>query len=365
MVRTCWNCQIESPRWQTFCARCGARCSHREPETNIARKGFISRQFNRLTVLLSEQFRNEAERRFDTILSSLAPDDNPEWAVEQIISFRFDAALNGLDVSESLKETMDSWLAFFYVDAGHQIFRFRMPRTDNSRMILQSVRDFRQTGKHDKLDDQLRRAADLFLEAGSLRNPNGYAGLARLYMTVADEALLFLYFVHPHHYATERVIDLLIPSEGSGKPVHYNGAHFGFCWSTKLPEVEFGEEIVWLYEEAKHGYERALRLDPSDSRSYVELSQVLRQLGQPDEATSNLHRALAILNKAIQASKGDGESWSQRGQVFEQLGEIDLAISDLEQALKLMAWEYDVKNLRERVDRLRSQKEGATRGGMS
>ena len=356
MVRTCWNCQIESARWQTFCARCGARCTHGEPETNIARKGLISRQFNRLAGFLSEQFRSEAEKRFETILSSLAPDDNPEWAVEQIISFRFDSASHGLEVSESLEVTMDSWLAFFYVDAGHQIFRFRMPGSDTSRRIVQSVRDFKQTGKHDKLHDQFRRAADLFREAGALGNPNGYAGLARLHMTVADEALLLLYLVHPHHYATERVIDPVVPGEGSGKPVHYNGAHFGFCWSPELPEVEFGEEIVWLYEEAKHGYETALRLDLSDARSYVENSQVLRQLGQPDEATSNLHKALAFLNKAIQASKSDGESWSQRGQVFEQLGEIDLAISDLEQALRLMALEYEVKNLREKVDRLRRQK---------
>lgn len=115
-------------------------------------------------------------------------------------------------------------------------------------------------------------------------------------------------------------------------------------------------QIPKLYEDACENYGIALRLDPTDVRSYVELSEILKQIGRGREAIDNLQKALAILNKAIQADNMDKQSYSERARIFEELGEIDLAIADLERELTFSTSQSDIKLTNLKIEGLRERR---------
>lgn len=109
----------------------------------------------------------------------------------------------------------------------------------------------------------------------------------------------------------------------------------------------------------KEDYREALRLEPTDVESYANLSHVLRQLGEEREAQQNLYKALAILNKAIEADKSDEKSYSERAAILEEMGEVDQAIGDLERVLTLTSTEFTVDSTRRKLEALRKQNEAA------
>lgn len=117
------------------------------------------------------------------------------------------------------------------------------------------------------------------------------------------------------------------------------------------------EQIPKLYEDACENYRLSLSFDPTDASSYMELAQILKQIGREREAIDNLQKALAILNKAIQVDNMDKQSYSDRAGIFEELGEIDLAIADLERELTFSTSQPDIKVTKLIIEGLRERKE--------
>lgn len=356
---TCWKCQLSIPEWQTFCSNCGARRGASEPgRTQVVRTGLIARQFNRIRGFLREQARSEEAKRLDAIFSRIHPLDDPDWAISELKRLSAQVAYH----DRRLKETINFYLTMFLVQAATERRGMRPYDAYDSRRIMESIRAFRESGEWDRLDEDITMPAHSLREAASLGNPKGYSGLARLYKDLGDHGLLALYGIYPHHLAMEELSDAkFVAAFGHGIAVELGSARLGLCFRTEVPDLEYGEEIVWAYEQAHGEYQKALELHRTDASSYVELSQVLRQLGRPEEANANLHQAVAILNKAIQADNSDTKSSTERAQVFQELGEIDLAIADWQHLLTLTTREYEVKQLRDKIDRLRKKKEAAER----
>lgn len=116
-------------------------------------------------------------------------------------------------------------------------------------------------------------------------------------------------------------------------------------------------DIQKLYDDACENYSTALKLDPSDARSHMELSEILREIGKERDATANLEKALAILNKAILADNTDKQSYSERARIFEDLENIDLAIADLERTLTFSTRQSDICLTKLKIEELRKSKQ--------
>jgi Flp pilus assembly protein TadD len=112
-----------------------------------------------------------------------------------------------------------------------------------------------------------------------------------------------------------------------------------------------------LYKRAEEDFREALRLDPTDAECYMELSELLKQLGKQAEAAEKMNKALSILNRAIQADTTDERSYLERAEVYDRLGQMRLAITDLEQALTLVTMEYQIESIRNRLEALRKRGE--------
>ncbi len=203
------------------------------------------------------------------------------------------------------------------------------------------------------LDEAFSGALRRFDQALSLEPdyPRGYSGKANAYQFAADLILTYAYGIWP----TNIEYPQHSPSEMSDERVQYGDLKFGVCGRETIPYLEFGDEIIWLYEQAERGYLVALWLDPTDSASHVELSHVLRQLGREKEANESLSKALFILNRAILADSSDVQSCSQRAEIWEEMGRNDLAIADLERALGILNQGYPSESVRYEIDRLRQR----------
>lgn len=229
-----------------------------------------------------------------------------------------------------------------------------------SRQILSHVRKIKEfplgnmapeySESYSGLDEAFRGALRRFDQALSLEPdyPDGYAGRARAYQHIADHMLLYTYGIWP----SPKKRSEYPPDEPEGEAVRYRAVRFGVCFREQIPDLEFGDEILWLYEQAEKNYGTALWLDPTDTKSYVELSRVLGQLGKGKEADDNLSKALFILNRAILADSKDERSYSQRAEILEEMGRINLAIADLEHMLTLATRDYQLRSLRDKIDKL-------------
>jgi tetratricopeptide (TPR) repeat protein len=167
-----------------------------------------------------------------------------------------------------------------------------------------------------KLDKAFNGALFMYEQAARLGDPTGYRKLALNLVHVADVALLRLYFVRSPRLGKGI-------SQGGRKPVQHGKILLGNALrGVEVEDIEFADALVWLYAQAKTYFEEAILLDPTDSKSLIALAQILRQFGLTQEALSKLHRALHILNQALQADESDKDSYSERAEVFEQLGQI-------------------------------------------
>ena len=212
---------------------------------------------------------------------------------------------------------------------------------------------FRYGEAYDGLDRVLNGSLSMYDRSIAMdpSRHNGYSRRARAFQEVANE-ILMAYRVFPIRSFTDS------EDESKGKAVCYGNAQLGISIRQKMLELEFSAEILSLYEQAEEDYRKALSLDRTDTKSYVELSHVLRQLGKENEATNYLNKALPILNTAIQADNADERSYDERADIFEELGEIDLAITDLERALTVAKWEYQIDSRKRKIEELRKRKEG-------
>jgi len=360
------------PQYQTFCSHCGARRSI----SFIYKRGSTRRNvLTRLKDYFSEVFRSEIEKRFD--------------AACELGRFGADAAIPDLEEIVNLKPENSRFremLVVFYVGAGSErlshpmgfpggpleqlrpqfsfLSREMEPNT-KAKEILSWVSELRQlkrkqSHKYDKayagLDKALNGSLAMFDKSLDI-DPNysrGYSGRASTYQQVAD-GILMAYGIFPVRFSKHST------NEAEYELVQYGDTQLGMCIKRLIPDLEFLAEVIWLYEQAEEEYKEALRLDPTDTTSCVEMSHVLGQLGKREEATDYIDKALAILNKAILADNADAESYSERAKIFEELGKTELAVSDLERLLTLSTREYVIDSTRREIEELRKSKEA--RGG--
>ncbi|MCH8009863.1 MAG: tetratricopeptide repeat protein [Chloroflexi bacterium] len=258
---------------------------------------------------------------------------------------------------------MKSILATCYVGAAEEsITMGGRPRTSNVLATVAEVRRAEDDTEHghaeyyrawERLDKAFHGALSKFNHSLSLAP--GYSGAcsgqAKAFQDAADDILLHEYRVWPTYMEYRRD-----PSQGKeGATVQHGSAILGVCFTEETPVIRFADEIIWLYERAEQHYGEALRLDPTDAESYVNLSHALRQLGKEEEAQQNLHKALAIVNKATAADAIDEISYSERAAILEEMGEVDAAIADLEQVLTLTSSEFTVDSTRQKLEALLKQ----------
>ena len=362
----CRICQDSVPRYQTFCSHCGTR------QTFTTARGSARRNaVSRLKDFFSETFRSETEKRFD--------------AACELARFGFDAAIPDLEEIINLEPENPRFrgiLAVFYVGAGDErlshpmgfpggpleelrpefsLFGREMRANTKAKEILSWVTKVRQSEEGEFLQyNEAYRGLDKALN-GSLamfdksldidsNYAHGYSGRASAYQQVAD-GILMAYGIFPVRFLTHST------NEVEYELVQHGDAQLGMCIKQQMPDLEFLTEIIWLYEQAEEEYKEALRLDPTDTKSCIELSHALRQLGKRNEATDYIDKALAILNKAILADNEDERSYSERAEIFQELGKIELAIADLERLLTLSTSKFELDDTRRKIEELRKGKE--------
>ncbi|OGO04469.1 MAG: hypothetical protein A2Y60_04215 [Chloroflexi bacterium RBG_13_54_9] len=360
----CRKCRTVVPKYHIFCSQCGAR-AYVEAAIESDRIGEL---ITRVKDFFRGIFRSEAEKEADKQLDQGF----------RLGQYGFGAAIPDHERAAQLNPNYRSILATTYVGAGDE--RLRRPTMspsfprdpEEAGEILSLVRNVRQLeakietvadipeyyDAYQRLDKGLFRGAiDMYDRAVDIcgGSPNGYSARARAFQDVADDILRYAYRITPNCEVSR--YHPRTPNEG--KPVRYGDVSLGVCFRPEVPHLEFAEEIIWLYERAELDYTSATRLDPTHSESYVGLSHVLQQLGKPREATENLHKALAILNRGIQADNMDKRSYSERAKIFEEMGEIDLAIADLERVLCLSTWDFELDTTRRKIEELRKAKEVA------
>lgn len=236
---------------------------------------------------------------------------------------------------------------------------------ERARMVLSQVREWRESGgdrwqhvemgigfdrSFERLDECVRGALSALEEAPAPIRAHPYllAIEGDILRHLADTLLIVAYGVS--HVGSPKQL----PSDIEGKPVQHRGILLGRCIRQEVPCLEFGDEILWLYEQAEDGYESTLQADPTSAATHLKLSGVQRQLGKARQADESVSKALAVLNRAIEADGTDEDSYSLRSEVFMEMGQVSLAIADLQRVLALSASHYRLKSARERIEQLRS-----------
>jgi tetratricopeptide (TPR) repeat protein len=322
--------------------------------------------FARLKNFLKELFRSEEEKEAQRHLE----------AGFDLGRYGFEAALDDHEEAVRLRpsDVNRSILATTYLGAGDErlgLMTFGGPIYQltswtsgevKAKEILSWVSKVRQLegkefGRYSEAYEGLNKALDGALEMydnacrTDSTHPTAYQRRARAFHLVAD-GILMAQGIFPVRFSKHSA------DQPKGEPIQYGNAQLGICIRKEMPDLDFLVEIMWLYEHAVEDYQTALRLDPTDTESYVGLAHVQQKLGKGEEATNNLNKALAILNRAIQADNTDERSYSKRAQIFEELGEIELAISDLERLLTLSKCEFELDATRQKIEKLRKRKEG-------
>jgi tetratricopeptide (TPR) repeat protein len=300
---------------------------------------------------LKQLFISESERRFNAIVQKASP-----GAYNDAIALELEYLSRDPRTSRRLAESARSLAATFYVGTADQRLRQRLtfPGISESEEILAAVRELRESeAKGERASDADRRlnkafngSLSMYGAAAHLGDPTGCRQTALNLVHVADWALLRLYGVSSPRIGKRRY-------DSDRRPVHHGDILLGHSLRTDVRDIEFADELKWLYEEAKTWFWQAINMDPTDTKSLIARSALLRQFGQTQEALSDLDKALAVLNRALQADESDKDSYSERAAVFEQLGQMGQVLADLERVLALTTSEFEAQSVRERIDTLR------------
>ena len=362
-MRSCRICRTTLLEHQTFCSQCGAR--------QFVFAGMTRKQnfFVRLKNVLRNFFRTEEEEK-----------------AEKYMEASYSSALFGAEVTireheeaARLNPKYKSILAIDYAAAGTDRVKDIRLRPDipwgaskNERRqashyctapLLSAVQEMMSSESLEAfqaLDRAFNEALSMFNK--SIETYHGYAGAyakrAHSYRDMADNVLM-AYWVYP-----ERILDSWnrYPAVGvrkteRGKMIQHENVLLGFCAPKLFAGFQSANEVIWLYERAEEDFRETLKFDPTDAECYMELSDLLKQLGQQEEAAEKMNKALSILNSAIHADSTDVRSHLERAEVHDRLGETRLAITDLENALTLATKEYQIASIRNRLEALRKRGE--------
>ena len=197
-----------------------------------------------------------------------------------------------------------------------------------------------------------RSFAFLLIPESPLYDAANCSARATVYQDIADNCLMFADGVLPHHRAATRDEDWI----SKASSVHHGDVSIGLSpRQVDASEMEYIEEVVWLYDKAREFYQEAINLDPSHTESYLRLSQIAHQFGEQAESVRLLSKALESSNKAVQTNCGDQIRYNERAKIHEALGLIDEAISDIVQALQIAQYEFETERLNKELERLNAK----------
>jgi tetratricopeptide (TPR) repeat protein len=91
--------------------------------------------------------------------------------------------------------------------------------------------------------------------------------------------------------------------------------------------------VRWYREQRRQsramaGYDRAIKLDPSNAATYNERGYAYDEIGE-------YNQAIADYNKAIELNPSDADAYYNRGLAYQEKGEMPKAISDLDKCIGL------------------------------
>lgn len=358
-MRRCRICRTDLPEHQTFCSKYGAR------QFVFAAVTGKQSVFVRLMDLLRSFFRSEEEEEAEKYME----------ASYSSALFGDEATIREHEEAARLNPKYKSILAGTYAATGTERMRDvrlqpdipwgaskdeRHQASDRcTEPLLSAIREMMRDESleaYQALDKAFHEALSMFNKSIKTWHeyPRAYARRAQAYRDMADN-ILMAYWIYP-----ERILDSWnrFPAVGVGKmkrdkTIQHENVLLGFCKPKLFTGFQFANEVIWLYERAEEDFRETLRLDPTDAKCYMELSELLKQLGKREEAAEKMNKCLSILNSAIQTDITDERSYLERAEVYDRLGEMRLAIADLEHALTLATMEYQIKSIRDRIDTLR------------
>ncbi len=176
-------------------------------------------------------------------------------------------------------------------------------------------------------------------------DPNSYYRRARAYHNLADD-LLRGYKVSPV-YKSPLTRD---PKEGQ---FIFKNIVLGADIQHEVPKPkDLATKVTIIYEWAETDYGTALELDPTDAEVHLNMSHVQRQQGKVVEADRHRNRARTILNRAIRVDNSDTQSYLKRAEIYEETGEFVLAILDLEKVLTLSTSNSEIASTKNSIERI-------------
>jgi len=360
-MNKCRLCKNNIPKWQSFCTSCGARTVW-QPNTSSKSALNLKKSFKNIFVGESE---DEAawERHWQFGFSSESFVLIPPILVEDLGNL---SSKNKDKIVRRCVVAADERLGNFgFGGVLEKISR----NAGDADEILSLINDFRKDKEnvfgeppnilymatpYSALNKVLNGALFLYDKAVQLEpdNPYLYDSRANAFSHLAD-CVLIAYGVYPEHREAHYY------EKDEEKLVIYGRAKLGLTRQREL-NINKIEEILWMYDVVNQDYKKTIDLNPTDTASIIRLADIEYKLGNQYEADNYFNKALAVLNKALQADSTDAYSYSERAEVFGKLGEIDLAIIDLENALKHSTDSYYIDGIKSRLDKLRKLKQATS-----
>ncbi len=365
-MEKCRVCKGKVPEFQTFCSRCGARVY---VWSTSSKQSFMAKLIGHLRSVLRTEEQKEADKHLQA--SNRLAQLVPPFAVAEALIPEHEAAAR-LDPNNS------SILAISQAAAGLERARnaaakltpvgwggyLKSVADSTTKSIISAVREVMKQESFEsyrELDKAFGGALEMFDEsletAPSI--PSTYLRRADAFRGMADD-ILMAYKVYPKH-----IVDLWskepipgVKREKMGEMIEYERTQLGFAYPQLFSGFDFCKEVVWLYERAEEDYRQAIGFDSTFVHCYVEMSDLLSLLGKSGESSSNLDKALSVLNKAIQADVTDVDSYLERAEVYERLGQTKLAIADLEHALTLDTRTWKIRPAKNFLKQLRERESG-------
>lgn len=362
-MQKCRSCKDKVPEFQTFCSRCGARVYiwHSRSKQSV-----IAKLIDRLRSAFRTEERREADEHLEASARLAQFGANAELLLpKHEAAARLDPNnLSILAISQAAagaerarnaasKFTLMGW-------GGYQ----KSVADSITKSVISAVKEVMKKDSPESrkgLDKAFGGALEMFDDSlgTDMSIPSTYLRRADAFRDMAD-AILMAYKVYPKSIVDSWSRD---PTPGirgpeMGSVIQSEKVQLGFPDAHLFSGFGFSKEVVWLYGCAEEDYRQALSFDPTFVRCYIEMSDLLKQLGKSSESSKNLELALSVLNKAIQADGNDVDSYLDRAKVYDRLGMTKLAIVDLEYVLAHDTRTWEIGPSRRFLEQLRERENG-------